>query len=106
MGSAQSHSSCNPRGSIPHPAVSPALKISRISGVNLMAGVLCSLHRPDTGLGRADGKLGFGRMAPLTRGNAQGNEKAERERAPEKGATPNGCDEADQERDHGVFPVR
>lgn len=106
MGSAQSQSVRKPCGSIPHPAINPALKISRISGVNLMADVLCRVHRPDTGLGRADRELGCRRMAPLTRGNAQGNEKAERERAPEKGAAPNGCDEADQERDHGVFPVR
>ena len=106
MGSAQSHSSCKARGSIPHPAINPALKISRISGVNLMADVLCCLHRPDTGLGRADGKLGFGRMAPLTRGNAQRDEKAERECTPEKDAAPNGGDDADEERDHGVFPVR
>lgn len=106
MGSAQSHSSCKARGSIPHPAINPALKISRVSGVNLMAGVLCSLHRPDTGLGRADRELGLGRMAALPRSYTQGNEKAERERAPEKGAAPDGGYEADEERDHGVFPVR
>ena len=106
MGSAQSHSGRAPRGSIPHPAINPALKISRVSGVNLMADVLCSVHRPDTGFGRADGKLGFRRMAPLPRGDTQGEQKTERERAPKGGAAPNGGKEADEECDHGVFPVR
>lgn len=106
MGSAQSQSSCKARGSIPHPAINPALKISGISGVNLMADVLCCFQRPHAGLGRADGKLGFGRMPPLPRGDTQGDKKAERERTPEAGAAPNGGYKAGEERDHGVFPVR
>ena len=59
MGSAQSQSSRNPRGSIAHPAVSPALKIGTISVLKVMTDVLGRLQRADTGISAADGELGL-----------------------------------------------
>lgn len=106
MGSAQSQSACKPRGLIPHPAINPAPKISRISVLNLMADVLGCLQRSHAGLGRADREVRFSGMPPLTHGDAQRDDKTERERAPEGGAASDCTNDTDEDRDHGVFPER
>ena len=82
MGSAQSQSLRKPRGSIAHPALSPALKISAVSVFNVMTDVLGCVQRADTGLGAADGKVGLCGAPALAEQDPDGDAQGRNERAP------------------------
>lgn len=82
MGSAQSQSSRNARGSIAHPAVSPALKIGTISVLKVMADFLCGLQRADAGIGAADGEVGLCSVLALPEQDPDGDAQGRNERAP------------------------
>ena len=71
IGSAQSQPEITP-GSVAHPAVKTAITLSFRQSLDFMMNLLGCAQRADAGLGRTNGKLCLGCVAPLAGGDAQG----------------------------------
>jgi hypothetical protein len=93
MGSAQSQSSRSPRGSIAHPAVSAALKISALSVLNLMADLLGRLECANTGVRAADSELSLCGEPAQAKKDPKSDANGRTNRTPIGKASANPCEE-------------
>lgn len=104
IGSAQSQPEITP-GSVAHPAVKTAITLSLRQSLDLMANLSGSAQRADASLGRANGELGLGCLAPLACGDAQGGGQDQNEGGTQRNALAKSGDEPSDDGNHGVRPV-